>query len=46
MTKDNCLHTMIKKTVLVNAMSHNHFAESHNFIGSVQQKMPEVKIIV
>ncbi len=46
MTKDNCLRIMIKKTVLVNAMSHNHFTESHNFIGSVQQTMPEVKIIV
>ncbi len=45
-SEENCLDTMIKKTVIVNAMSSNHYPQSLNFIGSAQLNMPGTKIIV
>ena len=44
--RENCLDVMVKNTIIVTAMSSNHFAEGQNLIGSIQQKMPGTKIIV
>ncbi len=45
-TAEDCVDLMLNRTVFVTAMSGNHFNESYNLFGSIQDKMPGAKIIV
>ncbi len=45
-SQEMCLDRMLNKTVFVVAMSNNHYSESHNLFGAIQQWMLNPKIIV